>query len=185
MDRRTMLKGTGAALMGSAVTSGTVSAKDETGEGYLPNKKVPYTYVYPFIDGPQEKLAGRWIIHRTGWIAVPLRRLQDEDETYVSTYDEVERYKEAVEIRASIDGEEIKDADQYWRDPVQWDNGQWVVYWDYATPPKPTGEHTIVLEKEYVEDYKIEEDLGILREEGTIERFEATYSIVTERIHEP
>lgn len=186
MDRRSVLKGAGAALIGSAAATGAVSAEKNNGEGYLPNRKVPYTYVYPFVDFPQEKLAGRWIIHRIGWIAVPVEELQRDGETYVSTYDEVERYKESVTVRAWIDGEEIAEADQYWREPVKINDTDWVVYWDYATPPKAPGEYTFELTIEYEETYEInEEELAITREEGTKVTHSATYSIVPERVHEP
>ena len=180
-----MLKGAGVALAGSAFASGASADSENNTEGDLPNKKVPYTYVYPFVNVPQEKEAGRWIVHRTGWIGIPPLKRHREGETYVSTYDEVSRFVESINTRAWIDGEEIENADQYWREPEKHD-GNWIVYWDYATPPKPPGEYTFKTAIEFEETYVIdEEELGIVREKGTINTRSATYSVVPQKVHNP
>lgn len=174
-------------MVGGATMSGTGAAKERKKKGkrkgYLPNEKVPHSKVYPIPGwGSHEISAGKWLVHILGWVGVP-ENAEDDD---ISTREEVLEFADITDVTAKIDGEQIPNADQYWREPVQVEEG-YAIYWKYATPPKSIGKHLFELDWEYTEDYYYDEEVeeNPVREEGTTDSFSAEYSIVEGRVHGP
>jgi hypothetical protein len=179
MDRRTILKGVGTAILGGISVTGAGAVTANKGKGYLPNDNVSHEIVGPF---PKEQKVevGNWIVHGVSWIAVPPFDEQDPDKTYKSTKDEILRYKNSVTAIPKIDGERIEDADQYWRGPLKVD-GKWRAAWAFATPPKNPGEHSFHWAFRVTDDFQLDEDSFGEWEEGDIDDSFGTYTVVKSR----
>ncbi|WP_435348559.1 hypothetical protein [Haloarchaeobius sp. HRN-SO-5] len=134
MFRRQLLKRGGALAGGGIVLSGTVAARDD---GELPNGNVPVSRVHVFgsREDPLEVSMGDWVKHTVGWI---------DGEGGDSTREDVQRWLDAKEYSAWIDGEPVPDADERYTEPYFRDDDRtgWVSSWKYTTPPKQPGLHT-------------------------------------------
>ncbi|WP_430505286.1 hypothetical protein [Haloparvum sp. PAK95] len=164
MRRRRYVKavGTGIATLG---LSSTASAR---GEGELPNGRVRETRVNPFPskEDAAEVPAGNWVTHYVGWV----------DVNGESRRTDIERWLDAVEFSASIDGEPIEDPDRFWNDPEINDDGNWIVWWEYSTPPKSEGVHTFTTKFEYPDGF---EDAGkTIRDPGRTDELTGYYEVV-------
>lgn len=171
MRRRQFVNLVGAGLATIGLT-GTVSAG---GERVPPNDNIDNTDVYPLPwaaskDDPIQVNTGEWLTHTYAWID---RGNQDGGK------EDVNRWLDAVEMRAWIDGEELENAEQYWSDP-QYDEerGQYITYWKYSTPPKSPGLHSFAVEHYYPDGYDDDEES---REPGTRNRFTGYYEVIPEK----
>lgn len=126
--RRNLLKQIGAAVGAGTLLTSTASAR---GDGTAPSDRVETEDVSIFSaqDDPTTVATGSWINHRFGWL----------DANGESTREGIERFFDAVELTIWIDGELVEDHEQYWRDPYQNEDGDWLAYWEYVTKPKSPG----------------------------------------------
>jgi len=138
-----------------------------------PNENVDNTEVYPFgwtapKDDPKQVNTGEWITHTLSWIDAG-----DEE----SERDDVERWLEAVEMTAWIDGEKVEDAEQYWGD-VQYNEEEEAYFtrWENSTPPKGPGLYSFTIEHYYPDGYESD---GVSREPGTRNEFTGYYEVVS------
>lgn len=125
VNRRTFLRRAGVAAAGGAVTTGTAAARRG---GDAPSDRVETADVSIFSDpdDPVAVAAGSWVNHRFGWV----------DAYGESSKADLERYLDAVDLTVRIDGEEIDDPARYWGEFERNDEGNWIVWWSYVTPPK-------------------------------------------------
>ncbi|WP_148263711.1 hypothetical protein [Halopiger xanaduensis] len=165
MERRQVVQmlGSGIAALGF---SSTVSARSD---GEAPNGNVETADVNIFSpkNDPVEVSSGTWVNHYWGWV--------DADYGGDSTEDGIEAFLDAAEITVRIDGDEISDPDQYWGEPEQNDEDQWVVWWEYVTPPKGPGLYTFTLESYFPDGLKVNGE--VVREPGTRNEFTGYYEV--------
>lgn len=141
MRRRQLLTATGATVAAAtALASGVTAAA--SGRGEVPGN-APSAEVHPFPGGVQQVSAGEWVVHRIGWVDV---------EGGDSTREDVEEFLAKTDTQAWIDGDPVEDTDAIWGEPVQGDDGQWYVWWRYATPPKQPGTYSFRYRIEFTED---------------------------------
>lgn len=138
MNRRGYLYTVGSGIAGlssgRSLLSRSSGKESVSGVGYLPDKDVSTRVVTPYADvfgRPQYVESSEWIIHRYGWVT-------DDGETPKDLRENLA----VAEYEFFIDGEAIEHPSQYWDDvqPTD-DDAEWVVRWEYATPPKDPGEH--------------------------------------------
>lgn len=145
MLRRTALRRGGSIVAGAVTLGGTVVAK---GSGEKPSGNVSTTDVHPFSteSDPIEVPAGDWIRYEFGWI-------DTEEGSGDSTREDIVRWLDTVDFDFWIDGEPIPNAEQYYSEPFQNDDGTWLTRWEYFTPPETPGDHVARFRWTYTRDF--------------------------------
>jgi hypothetical protein len=139
--RRQFLTTTAAAAATTTALASGVTAAGGSGRGEAPSN-APSATVNPFPNDTPTVSTGEWIEHVVGWID-----LEGGD----STRADVEEFLTKTDTQAWIDGEPVADTESYWGEPVQNENGKWVVWWTYATPPKRPGRYSFRYRIEFTE----------------------------------
>lgn len=174
MFRRQVLKKGGILAGSSLAFSSSAIAR---GDGELPNGNVSVTTVGPWRSkaNAKEVPAGDWVRHGIAWVDLSG---DGEPGAHESTREDIERWLDAKEFSAWIDGEQIENADQRWVEPFLTNEGLWRTHWTYSTPPKAPGLYSVRMHYEYPNGYS---DGPFQIPEGATTTLKGWYEVVPER----
>lgn len=164
MDKLTRRRVLGVIGVGALTASTLPMSATAREEGELPNDTVKYTDVLPFNctersfcdrPHPQTVPVGDWVLHTWSWIPTAY----DDEGHQCGGAAEQKEYLDNHLSNANwtvwIDGEKIDNAEQYWSKVYSEEFNQWILRWEYATPPKNEGTHTFTRNKTVTERHRV------------------------------
>ncbi len=89
-----------------------------------------------------------------------------------------ERSLDAVDLTVCIDGEAVDDPVRHWGAFERNDEGNWIVWWSYVTPPKSPGLHGFEVVFAYPDGYT---DADLVIEPGHRRAWAGYYEVVAGR----